>query len=148
MKEHKTFRILLADDDDDDAFLFQEALEQIEIKTELQIAENGMELMKKLDQLTETPDFIFLDMNMPVKNGLECLKEIRSNPKFKEISIAIYSTSSSEKDIEETFIDGANIYIKKPNDFSKLKKVLKEVVNLNWQFHTSGLNKDTFFFSI
>jgi DNA-binding NarL/FixJ family response regulator len=85
---------------------------------------------------------------MPGKTGLDCLKEIRANSRFKDVSVAIYSTSSSEKDIEDTFIEGANIYIKKPNDFSMLKKVIKEVINMNWQFHTSGLNIETFFFSI
>jgi PleD family two-component response regulator len=54
-------------------------------------------------------------------SGFECLKIIRANSRFKDVSIIIYSTSSSEKDIEETFIEGANIYIKKPNDFTKLK---------------------------
>jgi len=94
------------------------------------------------------PHILFLDLNMPCKTGHDCLKEIRANPRFKDLSIAIYSTSSSEKDIEDTFIGGANVYIKKPNDFNKLKKVIKDVVNMNWQYHTSGLNKETFFFSI
>jgi DNA-binding response OmpR family regulator len=58
---------------------------------------------------------------MPLKNGLECLKEIRNNEKFKEILIAIYSTSGAEKDIHETFINGANVYLKKPNNFELLK---------------------------
>ena len=58
--------------------------------------------------------------------------------------IWVYSTSSSEEHIEETFVSGANIYIKKPNDFDTLKKVLSDVVAINWQYHTSGLNKDNF----
>jgi DNA-binding NarL/FixJ family response regulator len=81
---------------------------------------------------------------MPKKNGLECLAEIKSNNKFEDIAIAIYSTSSSEEHIEETFVKGANIYIKKPSDFETLKKVLSDVVAINWQYHTSGLNKDNF----
>jgi CheY-like chemotaxis protein len=92
------------------------------------------------------PHILFLDLNMPYMSGFECLKVIRADVRFKDVSIAIYSTSSSEKDIEETFVEGANIYIKKPNDFAKLKKV-KDVLNINWQFHSSGLN-ETFFFSI
>jgi CheY-like chemotaxis protein len=90
------------------------------------------------------PQVLFLDLNMPRKGGIECLHEIKQNNKFKDIAIAIYSTSSSEQDIEETFISGANIYIKKPNDFAALKKVLSDVVTINWQYHTSGLNKDNF----
>ena len=90
------------------------------------------------------PNILFLDINMPKKNGVECLLEIKKNERFRDIAIAIYSTSSSEEHIEETFVNGANIYIKKPNDFQTLKKILSDVVTLNWQYHTSGLNKDNF----
>lgn len=148
-KDQSPLNIMLADDDEDDRNFFNDAMKELKIKNNLTVFKDGKDLMDYLDAPgTVLPHILFLDLNMPCKTGNECLKEIRANPKFKDISIAIYSTSSSEKDIEDTFIDGANIYIKKPNDFSKLKKVLKEVVNLNWQFHTSGLNKDTFFFSI
>jgi DNA-binding NarL/FixJ family response regulator len=64
------------------------------------------------------------------------------------MAIAIYSTSSSEKDIEETFIQGANVYIKKPSDFNTLKKILEDVITINWQYHTSGLNRDNFMFCL
>lgn len=150
IKEDQTpLHILLADDDEDDRNFFNDAINELKISNKLTLINNGKDLMDYLeDPNTVMPDILFLDLNMPCKTGNECLKEIRSNPKFKDISIAIYSTSSADKDIEETFVGGANIYIKKPNDFSKLKKVLREVVSLNWQFHTSKLNKDTFFFSI
>ena len=150
IKENDTpLHIMLADDDEDDRNFFNDAINDLKISHKLTIFKNGQDLMEYLEHPdTVLPDILFLDLNMPCKTGNECLKDIRSNPKFKDISIAIYSTSSSDKDIEETFVGGANIYIKKPNDFSKLKKVLNEVVNINWQFHTSKLNKDTFFFSI
>ena len=90
------------------------------------------------------PQVLFLDLNMPKKSGIECLNEIKANRKMSEIAIAIYSTSASEEDIEETFVLGANIYIKKPSDFKALKKVLSEVVSINWQYHTNSLNKDNF----
>ena len=93
---------------------------------------------------SQLPEILFLDLNMPKKNGIECLHEIKANPKFENIAVAIYSTSSSEEHIEETFVSGANIYIKKPNDFNTLKKVLSDVVTINWQYHTSGMNKDNF----
>jgi DNA-binding response OmpR family regulator len=118
----------------------------------LTIFNDGAALMDYLEdpgrENVDTPHILFLDLNMPCKTGFDCLKEIRENSKFNNLSIAIYSTSSSEKDIEETFIGGANIYIKKPNDFSALKKVIKDVVNMNWQFHSSGMNLQTFLFSI
>lgn len=142
-------RILLADDDEDDRMFFSEAIAALKMSHDLMLFEDGKDLMDYLvNPESDLPHILFLDLNMPYKNGLECLKEIRAEERFKEVSVAIYSTSSSESDIEDTFIEGANIYIKKPNDFSELKRVIKEVLHLNWQFHTSALNKETFFFSI
>jgi CheY-like chemotaxis protein len=141
--------ILIADDDDDDVELFIEALAELKMSNKLTSFKDGNDLMDYLDNSEfKLPHILFLDLNMPCKTGHECLKEIRANPRFNDVSIAIYSTSSSEKDIENTFVEGANIYIKKPNDFSKVKKIIKDVVNMNWQYQSSGLNKETFFYSL
>ncbi|MBC7438395.1 MAG: response regulator [Flavobacterium sp.] len=150
MNQDKTpMNILLADDDEDDRTFFNDAIKELKMNNKLTIFKDGEELMDYMsDPDALIPHILFLDLNMPCKTGHDCLKEIRANPRFKDLSIAIYSTSSSEKDIEDTFIGGANVYIKKPSDFNKLKKVIKDVVNMNWQYHTSGLNKETFFFSI
>ena len=149
LTNENTLRILLADDDEDDRTFFSEAIAELKMSNQLTLFNDGKDLMDYLVQPDAAlPHILFLDLNMPYKNGLDCLKEIRADQRYKDVSVAIYSTSSSEKDIEDTFIEGANIYIKKPNDFSQLKKVIKEVVHMNWQFHSSGLNKETFFFSI
>ncbi|WP_178987694.1 response regulator [Winogradskyella schleiferi] len=137
--------IALADDDEDDRFFFTEAFEELKVTNKVSTFKDGAELMHYLEAPdNEIPDLLFLDLNMPKKSGIECLKDIKANKKFKDLVIAIYSTSSSEEDVEETFVLGANIYIKKPNDFEKLKKVLSEVVTTNWQYHTNGLNKENF----
>ena len=137
--------IILADDDEDDRLFFTDAFSELKINTKVQTYNDGVELMNYLNSDEAIlPQVLFLDLNMPKKNGIECLHEIKSNKKFDDIAIAIYSTSSSEEYIEETFVSGANIYIKKPNDFDTLKKVLSDVVAINWQYHTSGLNKDNF----
>ena len=116
--------ILLADDDDDDRLSFKDAFEELKVKTVVTMVNDGVELMDFLQNPgIDLPHIVFLDLNMPRKSGMQCLKEIRSNHKLKELSIAVYSTSALEKDIEETFINGANIYIKKPNDFEVLKKI-------------------------
>jgi len=94
------------------------------------------------------PEILFLDLNMPRKNGFECLKEIRSNKKFDEISIAIYSTSAAERDIEATFIAGANVYISKPNDFNELKQVLEKAVMSAHVYHEPPFNKANFLLRI
>lgn len=141
--------ILLVDDDQDDRSIFSDALSELKIESNLNMLEDGRELVNYLeDTKNKRPDIIFLDLNMPYKSGVECLKEIRLIEKFRDLSVAIYSTSNSEKDMEDTFINGANIYIRKPNDFTQLKKVLTEVLSINWQFHTSALNKETFLLNI
>lgn len=137
--------IVLADDDADDRLFFTDAFDELKINTKVQTFNDGAELMDYLNaENSQLPEILFLDLNMPKKNGIECLHEIKANPKFENIAVAIYSTSSSEEHIEETFVSGANIYIKKPNDFNTLKKVLSDVVTINWQYHTSGMNKDNF----
>ncbi|MBP6557532.1 MAG: response regulator [Flavobacterium sp.] len=137
--------IILADDDEDDRLFFTDAFGELKINTKVNTFNDGVELMNYLnDPQAVLPNVLFLDLNMPRKNGIECLSEIKMDEKFNDIAIAIFSTSSSEEHIEETFVLGANIYIKKPSDFNTLKKVLSDVVTINWQYHTSGLNKDNF----
>lgn len=141
--------ILLADDDEDDRLFFKEALQDIKVKTIIDFVNDGSQLMKYLNQPNlRLPNMVFLDLNMPLKNGLECLIEIRRNNRLKDLAIVIYSTSASEEDVEEAFVNGANIYIKKPNDFMLLKTALARVINLNWQYHTLGLKKENFLLSI
>jgi CheY-like chemotaxis protein len=137
--------IVLAEDDEDDRAFFKEAIDEVKIKTKVDLVNDGQQLMEYLTKEgAKIPDVIFLDLNMPRKSGIECLVEIRANKKLKDISIAIYSTSAAEEDIEQTFLKGANIYIRKPNDFGKLKAAIAQVLSINWQYHTSRLNKDNF----
>lgn len=145
----KPVHVLLADDDEDDRLFFKEAFEEIKIKTQVTTVNDGVELMNLLSSPDILlPHILFLDLNMPRKGGLDCLAEIKTFSHLKDIPIAIYSTSSSEDDIEETFVRGANVYIKKPGDFAVLKRILKEVITINWQYYTSGLNRDNFILSI
>lgn len=144
----KSKYVLLADDDEDDRLFFKDALEDINIKTVVSTVNDGIELMKLLLGLDVLlPDIIFLDLNMPRKNGMECLVEIRNNDRLKALIVAIYSTSSAERDIEEMFAKGANVYIKKPNDYKDLKKVIEQALHIDWKCHSSGINKDSFVLS-
>ena len=147
--QNEVIRVMLADDDEDDRLFFTEAFQEIKIKTVVTTLNNGIELMNYLNKEDAVlPHVLFLDLNMPGKTGLDCLREIKSIDRLKNIAIAIYSTSASDEDIEDTFVEGANVYIKKPHEFSTLKNVLSDVITLNWQYHTSGLNRDNFLLSI
>jgi CheY-like chemotaxis protein len=126
-------KVLLADDDKDDQHLFEEALEHTPVDTELTTVDNGKELMDKLkDPEIPNPDVIFLDLNMPVKDGKECVNEIKTDDSLKDIPVVIYSTSNSEKDKSDTYKAGANLYVSKPSSFSKIIQVLKNIFMLRW----------------
>lgn len=143
--QHDSILITLADDDEDDRLFFTDAFEELKINTIVNTVNNGRELLNYLHHPeTVLPNIVFLDLNMPILNGIDCLKEIKREDKFKDIAIAIYSTSSSDQDVENTFVLGANIYIKKPSNFNELKKILSDVVIINWQYHTNDLNKENF----
>jgi CheY-like chemotaxis protein len=146
---HQKIKIILTDDDEDDRIFFKDAIDDLKINTSLVLLSSGKELLDYLQESeNELPHVIFLDLNMPGMNGLQCLSEIRKAPKLKSLSIAIYSTSSSKADIEESLIKGANIYINKPNDFATLKAVLQKVITTNWQYLNSGFNNENFLLSI
>ena len=147
--KNESIYVLLADDDADDRLFFKEAFNAIKIKTIVKTVNDGVELMDYLEQnRKKMPHILFLDLNMPRKSGMECLREIKKMEHLNNVAIAIYSTSASEQDIEDAFVKGANVYIKKPNDFAKLKSLLEEVVTVNWHYQNSGLNRDGFLLSL
>lgn len=147
--KNETFYILLADDDESDRMLFLEAFSELKIHTVVHTTNDGVELMAYLDKKnTRLPNLIFLDLNMPRKNGMECLKEIRSNKKLKDIFVAIYSTSDNEKDMEETFNYGANVYITKPNNFNKLKLVLEKAVMTTYLHQDKKMKRELYLLKI
>ena len=119
-------QIILADDDADDRDLFEEAIASIDPEIGVAMAHDGEELCLMLERNEVHPDVIFLDLNMPRKNGKECLAEIRGNSNWKDIPVIIYSTSLSQRDIDECFQLGATSYILKPNSFEELKNILRE----------------------
>jgi CheY-like chemotaxis protein len=143
--QNEPIYILLTDDDEADRLLFAEAFSELKINTIIHTLNDGVQLMELLNTTNEQlPHLIFLDLNMPFKNGLQCLKEIRSNQKFDDIFIAIYSTSSNEKDIEDTFRNGANIYITKPSEFNFLKQVLEKAVMTTYRYRDNSMKKENF----
>ena len=122
--------ILLAEDDADDRMLFEDALKELRIPTQLTLANDGLELMSQLEILPThpPPQVIFLDLNMPRKNGFECLKEIRQTPKMKDIPVVILSTTASDDVVDKTYQDGANHFICKPRSFPLLVKAIETVL--------------------
>lgn len=126
--------IILADDDDDDCDLFKEALEELLIVPRLTIAKDGQQLMNVLHRHDlELPDILFLDVNMPLKNGIECLQDIRETEKLKNLPVIIFSTSAQQWALERVYELRASIFILKPNSFLKLKDVIRDVLTTDWR---------------
>lgn len=141
-------KIYLADDDSDDREIFQEAFKDINSGNDLKTFNNGLEVIDHLDSSEEIPDIIFLDLNMPLVSGLETLKMIRGNERYGSLCVVIYSTSSAEKDIEDTLAAGANIYINKPADYSALKQTIMKVMKIDRHFRSGEMDRDNFVFAL
>ena len=138
--------ILHADDDTDDRLFFKEALEDLQLPTQHIAVNDGEQLMHYLrDEANELPHVLFLDINMPRKNGLECLKEIKVNTRLKQVTIIIFSTAYEEKIVSQLYTDGAQYYIRKPAEFSKFKKVIQQTfMSLIAQKHNTQPSPDNF----
>ncbi|KVV15517.1 response regulator [Flavobacterium sp. TAB 87] len=124
-------KLLLADDDMDDRLFFQDAVEDLFSFTTLSTVSDGVELMEFLTNNREQlPDVLFLDLNMPRKSGSECLLEIKSTESLKLLPVVIFSTSLDIDMVNKLYEIGAHYYIRKPGDFSILKKAIYQVTVL------------------
>lgn len=145
MNQHSRKLIFLADDDEDDCLLFGDALREVNAHTCLTTAADGFQLMSILHEtVPPPPDVIFLDLNMPRKNGFECLAEIKQVQKLKDIPVIIYSTSAQQKDIEKVYEQGARYYLCKPDSFEELKKAITKVLSIDWRQQTAQPGIDGF----
>jgi len=126
-------RIFLADDDEDDAFLFKDVLSGLNKNVQLSIAVNGFKLIALLEQADTLPDLIFTDLNMPIKNGFQCLQEIRSRPEWNAIKIIIHSTTSQQDQIDKAYRLGADLYLPKFTDYREFRNALTRCLELDWQ---------------
>lgn len=124
-----TQHILLADDDKDDCLLFKNALEELPISAKLTTVHNGEQLMHMLNN-EQLPDMLFLDLNMPRKNGFQCLSEIKQSEKLKRLPVIIYSTSFQKDIVNLLYKNGAQYYIRKPNEFSVIKELILHAITL------------------
>jgi CheY-like chemotaxis protein len=123
-------RFLIIDDDEDDNELFTEALAAVESGIICYSAEDGQEAIDKLDaKVIGQPDIIFMDINMPVMNGWQCLTKLKSVSDYNGIPVIIYSTSSDKRDKELAKDMGAICFFTKFSDFKKLIKVLEIVIH-------------------
>ncbi len=123
--ELKQLNVLLADDDIDDCNFFKKALNDLPLPTDLTTVHDGEALMQMLNNETGMlPHVIFLDINMPRKNGFECLAELKQSDRLKDVPVIMFSTSNSRDAMNSLFKTGADVYIRKPGNFEQLKELI------------------------
>ena len=145
----KHLNLLLADDDTDDCIFFKEALEKLPLSTHLTTVHNGEQVMQLLTKETnELPHVLFLDLNMPRKNGFECLLEIKLNKKLKQLPVIIFSTSFEQEVGNLLYKNGAQYYIRKPAEFSQLKKIIHQALKLIAQENILQPTKENFVLTV
>ncbi len=123
-------RILLVEDDKDDQEFFIDAMNEIGNISLYDIANNGKEAIDRLKQSRLLPTLIFLDINMPLMNGMEFLELMRKDPEMKNIPVVILSTSAAQKEQAKNL--GANAYIKKSSDYKSVRDKLKQMIDLDF----------------
>lgn len=124
-------KILIGEDDDDDYLIFSLAIEETSYKVLLTRAIDGQMLFSQLEK--EVPDILFLDLNLPVKDGWECLKQIRSNHTFDSLPVIIYTSYDDLTNVEYCYREGSNLYTIKPSSVGDLKHILNRILAIDWK---------------
>src|SRR6185436_10297921 len=128
MKNPKS--IFLVEDDIDDQCFFIEALCEIENTSLYAVANNGKEALDRLNNPVTLPDLIFMDIHMPMMNGIECLAEIIKNPQLKNIPVVILSSATEQVELVHKL--GAKAFLKKPPDGKTMRTQLEQLINLDF----------------
>jgi DNA-binding response OmpR family regulator len=131
------------------AFLFKEALEELQLNTTLTVVHDGEQLMKLLAKDSDYMyDVLFLDLNMPRKNGFTCLEEIKKNDKLNLLPVIIFSTSYDPRAADVLYRNGAKHYICKPHDFSHLRKVIQATLILISEKNLLQTRRENFYVEV
>jgi CheY-like chemotaxis protein len=127
----KLAHILLVEDNEGDILLTREAFEESKVTTQISVSRNGQEALDFLFRRgtymdAKKPDLILLDINIPIYNGHEVLKQIKTDNILKKVPVIMLTTSSNQTDIDSAYENHANSYIKKPLDMEEfLDTILK-----------------------
>lgn len=130
--------IVLADDDSDDSFLFNSVFEEINPAPKLTVVEDGNALLHLLNHFV--PDLLFLDLEMPYKNGLECLVAIRNSDVLRSLPVVVFSSTTRPANIQTAYDMGADLFFIKPSIFSDLSKAVETILNFDWS-HPSSIKE-------
>jgi CheY-like chemotaxis protein len=124
----KSFRILLADDNMDNCSLFKEVLNEFQTTVNFVTVSDGEQLIRLLEKRKRLPHILFMDLNMPRKNGFDCLEEIKRHERYKSLPVIIFSNSYNPDIVSMLYQKGAHYYIQKPANSLKLKKAIHKAL--------------------
>jgi CheY-like chemotaxis protein len=123
--------ILIADDDEDDCLLVREALREAGQEHELRVVRDGDELLGYLRRTEDggldppRPDLVLLDLKMPGKDGRQALRELKADPRLRDIPIVVLTTSSARDDVSYCYSMGVNSYVTKPASFRGMVEIMR-----------------------
>ena len=123
--------VVLAEDNLEHCFFFRKCLKEVAPEIQFTVVFDGEKLMTLLERYQ--PDLLFLDLTMPCKNGIQCIKEIRENKSLNSLPIIVFSINSKNHSIQTAYELGANLYIIKPGEYSDLVMCLQKVLSMDWK---------------
>lgn len=122
--------IIFCEDDEDDRLLFKDVLHDFNSELKVEFVSHGLRLMELLKQYL--PDLVFLDLEMPFKNGLECLLEIRRSPALEKLPVIVFSSTTRQSNIQTAYDMGAHLFLIKSSTFSEYTSSIRAVLQLDW----------------
>jgi DNA-binding NarL/FixJ family response regulator len=122
--------VVLAEDSLEQCFFFERAFKEVAPQAVFAAVNDGDKLITLLESYL--PDLLFLDLNLPCKNGVECIKEIREQRPYDSMSIIVFTVSADDQAIQSVFGYGANMYMVKPGEYFLLKSLLNNILSMDW----------------
>jgi CheY-like chemotaxis protein len=136
-------KILLVEDDTDDIMFFEEAMKKLGDYESITVLRNCKDLFAQME-LPDQFDVIFLDINLPLLNGKQCLKELKSSEAYKDIPVIMFTGSSAQPDVDEAYESGAHYHVVKPYAQSNYVESLKIVLSQDWKLKPPRPPKENF----
>lgn len=131
-----SYHIFYTDDDRDDQDMFKSVLEDINRNTHLHLHSSGDEVLTALKNPPPTPKVVFLDLNMPDKDGFEVLREIRADKQISDTPVVIFSTSNDDVSVNKAWSLHANMYVVKPVSYEQMSESIGQLLNIDWKTFT------------
>lgn len=133
--------VMLAEDDEDDQLIFKQVCRQIDARLQLTIVSDGGELLSLLEHVL--PDLLFLDLEMPCKNGLECLIAIRQNPSLQHLPIVVLSSTNKPANVQAAYDMGAHLFLGKSMPFAQCLSSVDAILKMDWSNANAIRNQHT-----